>query len=319
MSNQNSSISSFSAFLLRILLPLVLLLFVAGYLFTYFFEQKIILGSPTCGAYKVHRIISELHPDEIPIFGSSRALNGFVPDSLGPTFFNYGLSGTKYDVTLFFMEQECKKKKNNPWMLINLDFESFHPGLGDVSNYLCNISDPSVRALVGNHYKPNYGIYVVKYYGQYVDFLKDYLSDRVNVTKIADKGALLEKNVLREDQFAKLVQQRERTDNSFTMDTSLLNKMVRLIDSHPDRTFVFVVSPYHKSYFNRFGNIGQADSFLAQLGRIPNVRILDFSRQVYPDSMFLNTTHLIYTGAYKFSHDLRDSLSKMMRPELLVK
>src|SRR4051812_1211544 len=106
MPEQNSSTSSFKQFLLRMLLPLIFILSGAGLLFNYFFEKVIILNSELCGVYKINRIISETHPNEIPIFGSSRAEYGLFPDSLGHDFFNYGLSATQYDVTLFFLEQE---------------------------------------------------------------------------------------------------------------------------------------------------------------------------------------------------------------------
>src|SRR6185437_1473174 len=121
MPERNLSISSFKRFLLRILLPFAGIISLAGLVFTYVFEQKIILNSQIVGAFKVNRIMKETHPDEIPIFGSSRAEGGFIPDSLGSNYFTYGLSGSKYDVTLFFLEEECKKKKNNPWILLNVD------------------------------------------------------------------------------------------------------------------------------------------------------------------------------------------------------
>ena len=112
MEKQNLYTSNFKEYLYRILLPLLLIVGCAGFIFSYFFEEKIIYKSQNGGAYKVNRILKETHPDEIPIFGSSRAEGGIIPDSLGSNYFNYGLSGSKYDVTLFFLEEECKKVKN---------------------------------------------------------------------------------------------------------------------------------------------------------------------------------------------------------------
>ena len=311
MSDQNSYTSSFKRFFLELLLPMVVFTGVAGYLFAFVFEKKIILNSENCGAYKINRIITQTSPDEVPIFGSSRAENGIFPDSLGPHFFNYGLAGTKYNVTLFFMEEECRKAKPDPWMIINFDFESFRSDIGDISNYLYNINNPSIRELIGQSYKKYYSIPFLKYYGQYETYLKFYLSKKMELTKVTGKGASLEKNILLPAQFAQLVAQRRTSDNSFHCDTALKDRMFHLIDTHPDRRFVFVLSPYHSSYFDNFSNPEVANQFLNDLKAFKNVTVIDYSHRQYPDSLFLNTSHLNCKGAFRFTGELRDTLAKL--------
>ncbi len=167
MQEQNSSISNFRQFLARILLPLILIVSATGLLFNFVFEKKVILRSDVCGAYKVNRIINETHPAEIPIFGSSRAAYGYIPDSLGHNFFNYGLAGTNYNVVLFFLAHECAKVKTTPWVILNLDLNGLSNGIGDISNYILNANDAGVRRLLGAGYKGYFRIPFVKYFGQY--------------------------------------------------------------------------------------------------------------------------------------------------------
>ena len=311
MPEQNSSISSFKQFLFKVLLPLAAMLCAGGIAFNYFFEQKVILNSEVVGAYKVNRIINENHPDEIPIFGSSRAEGGFIPDSLGSNFFNYGLSGTRYDVTLFFMEEECKKKKNTQYTILNLDLEGLQFGLGDIANYITNVGNENVRQLLGKNYRYYYNIPLIKYYGLYEHYLRDNLNNKMQLTKLSNKGAAIEKKVLTAKLFDILVSERRSTATIFATDTALWAKMTNIITTHPNRQFIFVVSPYHPSYFEKYANPEVANAFLGALRTMRNVHVLNFSKMPLPDDMFFNTSHLNYKGAAVFNHVLKDSLMRI--------
>ncbi len=307
MPEQNSSISNFKKFLFGILLPAIFTLVIAGAAFNYFFEQQVILKSQICGAYKVNRIITETHENEIPILGSSRAEGGFIPDSLGPDYFNYGLSGSKYDVTLFFLEEECKKKKNTPWIILNLDLDGLSYGLGDVSNYIPNSGYKPVKQLLGASYEPFFSIPLIRYYGRFESYFGDYLNNKIQLTKFTNKGASIEKNVLTKEQFQELVEQRKNAPTAFANDSALLHKLLHLIASHPDRKFVFVVSPYHSSFFVKYMPEGAA-YFFSHVQQFPNVHVYDFSHLPLSDDEFMNTSHLNLAGAKIFNRILRDSL-----------
>lgn len=311
MKEQNSSISSFRRFLLRILLPLVLIAGLAIVAFNYVFEQRIVLQCHAIGAYKINRIIKETHPDEIPVFGSSRAEGCFIPDSLGNNFFNYGISAIKYDVTLFFLDEECRKKKNSRLVIMNLDLDGMLREVGDVSNYLVNINYKPVRELVGSKDQVSFHIPLVKYYGRYEIFFRNYLNDKVELTRFSNKGALLQKNVFPKDQFDALVQERRNTATRFANDSTLEKKLFDIINAHPERIFLFVVAPYHSSYYERFENKATVDSFFSKLRAQKNTVVLDFGKQPLDDSMFLNTTHINYKGARVFNHILKDTLVKL--------
>jgi len=292
------------------LLPLIVILSVAGLLFNYLFERMVVFNSQISGAYKVNRMIRETHADEIPILGSSRAEGGFIPDSLGKDFFNYGLSGSKYDVTLFFLEEECKKTKSRPWIILNLDLDGLLHGLGDVGNYVPNTNYKAVKDLLGSEYQPFFNIPFIKYYGRYESYYRDYLNEKMQLTKFTNKGASIEKNVLTKKQFDELVEQRRKSSTAFVNDSGLMQKLVGLITAHPERQFLFVISPYHESFFAQYVPDGETN-FANRLQLYKNVHLLDFSNMPLPDDMFMNTSHLNLKGAIKFNRQLRDTLTVM--------
>lgn len=301
--------NQFKMFMVKIFLPLVMLLLLFLLVFTHFFEQKIILGSEICGAYKINRNINQNYPDEIPIFGSSRAQYSFIPDSLGKNFFNYGMDGVGFNVTLMMLEEECKKKKNEPLIVVNFDLEGLYSALGDLSNYLYNVSYPSVKEVLGEEYKTHYSIPVIKYYSQFEMYSKYYLNARMQLTKITNKGASLEKNILPEKKFNEMVEVRQNSVTSFANEPKLEQRLKIILEKNPNRKFAFVIPPNHPSFFESFSNMPTAHKFLAELDALSNVRVFDFSSEIYPDSMFLNTSHINYKGALIFNKKLKDSLA----------
>jgi hypothetical protein len=307
MDQQNLYTSSFKYFLIKYFIPASILIAVAAGLFTFLFERKVILGSDVNGAYKVNRIINPTPIDEIAILGSSRAEGAFVPSILGKPFFNYGLSGAQDNVILFFIKEELRKNKTTT-ILINFDPEGLDSSIGDISYYLYNASYEPVKQLLGKDYRAIYAIPVVKYYGSFEIYSKYYLNSKLQLTKVTDHGGNFEKNVLTANKFKDLVEERLNTKTVFKNDASLAAELLSLIKSHPERKFVFVLTPCHPSYFVNFGNQNELYAYLKSLQENKNVDVLDMSKMPYPDSLYINTTHLNYTGAKVFSSQLRDSL-----------
>ncbi len=87
----------------------------ADFTFTRYFT----VTCETCASNKLQRLINENHNDEIPIFGSSRAEKGYLPDSLGDNFYNYGLPNQSFDVTAFLLQFELQKNKQLVEMIRN--------------------------------------------------------------------------------------------------------------------------------------------------------------------------------------------------------
>lgn len=309
MDQPNSSTSSFKKFLLKILIPFVMVLILVGYVFNYFFVSKIILGTEISGAYKVNRALNITDSNEIPFFGSSRAEETFIPDSLVKNGFNYGIVGTQDNVILFFLKEECKKNKSTP-IVINFDLDGFDYCLGDPANYIYNSDNNAVRELLDSTYKTIYALPLLKFYGKFETLTRYYMNNNVNLTKFTNKGGSIEKNDITRNKFDELVNKRINTKWEFNNDKILLSGFLNLIHSNKKRKFVFVVAPYHESCFKSMKNYSEAENFLTYLRTIDNVLVFDFSKTIFPDSFFFDTSHLNIKGAVAFNKLLKDSLNK---------
>jgi hypothetical protein len=286
-------------------LKIVTLVIIVGFFFSFIFEQSVIFKSQIGGASKVNKILSETIEGEIPIFGSSRAQGNFVPSILDDNCFNYGIDGAQANVWLFFLEEELKKNKNTP-ILINFDLLGLIYGHGAIGNYTPNWN--STKDILVGKEELYYNIPFVRYYGQYESYLRDYINEKINLTKKTDNGGSFEKNTLVEAKFKELVKKRENTISSFDLNEELLFKFNKLINS-TSRSIVLVISPYHKSYFNKYENIEKADEYLISLSKIKNIKIIDLRNYIVEDRMFMNTTHLNYDGALVFSRKLKELLT----------
>jgi hypothetical protein len=285
---------------------------IAACLFQYWFERKIILGSESSAAYKVHRILYSDEKNEIPIIGPSTAQGGLIPGILGPNFFNYGIDGVQDDVMQFFLKEECKKTNANSHIVLVFTLSGFNYALGDINSYILDSDNPDVRDLIGKYYKPYYRIPLIKYYGLYDSYLKDFLNERMMLTKFKDRGASVEKNALVPEKFNALVEERKETIGYYRNDSSLEQKFVGLIRSHPEKSFIILIPPLHPSFFYNFKNYGDAQHYLFYLSQFPNIHVLNYSQHFYPDSCYINTTHLNYKGAVLFNNLIRDTLQKII-------
>ena len=311
MHKENSSISNFKEYFVKIVFPLVLLVGIISCVFTFLFERKIILGNESGGAYKVNRIISQTNTNEIPVFGSSRAEASFVPELLGDNYFNYGLEGTQENVLLFFIKEECRKKKNSPLMIINIDLDGVNTKSGDIANYLYNTNNEGVKELLGNRWESHFATPFIKYIGQFENYFRNYLNNRVQLTKYANKGAFIDKVVLPQKMMDELIEYRKKNQDVFLHEAALKDEFFKTINANPDRRFVFVIPPYHSCYFTNYKNPEDAKTFVDELRGIKNANVFDFSSVIYPDSLFINTTHLNYKGALRFTKELKDSLNTL--------
>jgi hypothetical protein len=307
MPEESSSISNFRWFAFKLLLPVMLISVTAILVFCYWFENKIILGNPSCGAYKINRILTSVDPNEIPIIGSSRAETSFIPELLGKDFFNYGLEGTQENVMIFFMEQECLKKERTAPIIANIDLDGVNSKSGDLLNYLYNSRDPRVKPLMPN-YESYYAFPFVKYLGQFENYFRYYLNNRTQLTKYAKDGAFIEKIVLPKAMLDQLIEYRRTHQDEFRHEEALKTKFMETIKKNGHRQFIFAIPPYHSCFFSNYRNPEDAKAFINELRNLKNVKVFDFSNVIYPDSLFINTTHLNYNGAVRFTKEFRDSL-----------
>ena len=312
MHKENSSISNFKKYVLKILFPVLLMVGIMAAVFNFLFERDIILSNENGGAYKINRIISLNDPNEIPIIGSSRAEASFIPEILGSNYFNYGLEGTQENVMLFFIKEECKKKnKKSAIIIANIDLDGINTKTGDMANYLYNSDNENVKKLMTEKYKYQYAIPFVKYTGQFENYFRNYLNNKMQLTKYSKDGAFIDKTVLPQKLIDALIEYRKTHQDVFLHEDNLKNEFFNELNSNKSRFFVFVVPPYHSCYFTNYKNPEDAKAFLDELRALSNARVFDFSGVKYPDSLFINTTHLNYNGAVRFTKEFKDSLNTL--------
>jgi len=315
MDQKNLSISSFKNFIKQIFFPFLILVILLGSIINYFFERKIVFGSENSGVYKVNRIIKENNIDEIGFFGSSRAEGTFIPDSIVKNGFNYGLSGAQDLVTCFFVKEECKKAGKNTPIVISFDLDGLNNPIGDKSNYIYNSEYPPVKELLGSNYNNIFKIPFVKYAGYFEMYTKYYINDKLNLTRYTSKGASIERIETSKDFFNELINRELKSERVFFNEPKLVEEFLELFKSNPHRKFIFVIAPYHKSFFNGYSNIQDVENYLESLKKNPNVAVLDFSKIDFPDEYFFDTRHLNLTGAFEFNRILKDSLKNFIQED----
>ena len=85
--------------------------------------------------------------------------------------------------------------------------------------------------------------------------------------------------------------------------------LLQMIKLNPERKFVFVVSPYHKSAKRTVDNFGEMLKYFNDLDtQFENVVFIYFDTDNYTDDLWKDTVHLNIFGAKKFSGELRREL-----------
>lgn len=302
----NLSTSSFKRFGLRFLLPvggtLAVLLLAADWLIT----KQVVQQYHSMGAYKTHRLFSELHPDEIPVFGSSRASGSYVPELIHPQCFNYGIENTQFRLASIFLEEELRKNKETP-IIVNFDYEFFRKRAGNIAHFIPNLHHDSIRSYVDTNYRMFYSIPGLRYYGIHDDYAKSWLAEHSDKNHLSRGGFFL-KAPTDPAAFAQMADKRRRTSNGWDAPANLVKRWEKLLNSTKRPIFI-VVAPYHESCFERFNNMEAAQKYLARMDALPHVTVLDYGQVDYPDAYFMNTTHLNYEGAQVFSKELSNAIN----------
>ena len=300
----NSSTSSskeLKRFALRFLLPVSLVLAGLCLLADWLVTEFVVFKNESSGAYKVHRMFEELHPEEIPVLGSSRAAGSYVPEHIHPQCFNYGIEKTQYGLTSILLAEELKKDKTTP-IIINFDYNFFTDWFGNIAHFIPNLDQAPIRQYVDSNYRAFYDLPALRYYGVYDDYYKTWLGERSSKTH-SSRGGFFVKETLAAADIAK----RKKTRSGWAIKPQQDADWKALMES-TKRPIIIVVAPYHDSYFERFTNLPEGQSYLAELNALPNVSVLDMGRVNYDDDHFMNTTHLNYRGAEAFSTALGEKL-----------
>lgn len=276
--------------------------------------KALIVSVEISGASKVNRIIHDDDPNEVPVFGSSRAQTSYVPALFSADCFNYGIDGIGFRAVEFFLTTELEKTRRTP-IIVNLDYEWWHTRIGDISNYVPNANAREVRALLGDEFTFQYRIPLIRYYGRFEAYAGYYLNERMSLTKVTDRGGQFLVAPLTAAKFNQLVEERLKAPYTFSVDAAMDARFRALLASHPERQFVVAVAPYHSSYLRALTNRDAAKRYVGSLKAYANVAVVDRSDADYPDALFMNTSHLNYAGAQRFTGELREQLGALLNQE----
>lgn len=305
----SSSTSNFKQALLRLILPvgggIVLLCFVVDRLFL----TQVIYKNSTAGSYKTHRLFHETHPEEIPIFGSSRASGSYVSELIDPNCYNYGIEKTQYVLARIFLEEELKKDKTTP-IIINWDYEFFREYKGNIAHFIPSADEPAIAEYIGEDMRWFYHYPAVRFFSVYDDYVKSYIGERSGSSRISNGGFFVTFSPT-PAQFERLIEVRRKTVFVWDDPAEKEAEWEKLLTS-TKRPIFLVIAPYHSCYFENFGNMEGAQAYLAKLDAFPNVTVLDFGKMEFPNSAYQNTSHLNYDGAVKFSTALGQRLKESM-------
>jgi hypothetical protein len=309
----NSSLEQFVRFLLTYLLPGFSFLVFFLYVFDQAFTEFILFKTEGPGYNKIYRLINNENED-IPIFGASRARTSYVPDTTGISVFNYGLDDASFLTTHAFLNIELKKKKKSPIILDVVYWDWFN--IGDPADYIPFSQNEHIKQMLrdAGEYKMIFSIPGLRYYGYYPHYIRLYFnqvfrSDQkvINGYVFENKDTDFDSKIFNEALDKRLNKSQnlgidERRSGSY--DQRQKDMLIEHIRNHPERHFFLIISPFHRSFFKTKPDIKKGELFFKYASTFPNVTFLNLAKSDYPDSLFLNTTHLNHQGAVRFSKNV---------------
>lgn len=303
--------SSSRAFLVAVA---AVLAFAGAALLADFVLARSIARSGALEAGRLIRLAEGRDPHEIPIFGASKAEANYMPEALGPRFYNYGLASASPDVANFLIGLELQKPSRAP-IVVDL-FQGTFAEVGDPRNYLLLGNRPGTRELLerAGVWRWYYAVPGLRFYGSWDWYVKGLLTDRIALTKRVERGYVhhLDEAPWNAARFARDVEKRLKMPLDWKLDQRQSEDFLALARRAPERNFIVVLSPLHRSFLAHGRGEGQFRRDLAALiAAAPNLRLIDMTRAPYPDPYFLNTGHLNERGARAFSTDLRRELIRL--------
>ena len=328
----------------------LLILSVIVLVFDWVFSNHIIFAKEYSNQNKVRRLITELHVDEIPVFGSSKARSAFVPDSLSPQVFNYGMEMSNFDVMELLLAVELEKPKTTP-IIIEFNHRTFvHEPVQtiNISTFVPNLDHQVVRDFVKKYdrLELKHKVPGFRYFGSYFYYLRYYLKEDLGNRKIISRGgnftdltpskdifanfvdARVKKVELRDELDAKASDVKQAISVEERRMLAYLNGYLRyeayperlalfdsLVTAHPERQFMMVYTPQHWSERLGLTNFNEIEQLFARWEETHhNLKTFDFSELPLEDDCFKNSTHLNLKGARTFSEAFAREAKAYLRP-----
>ncbi len=305
--------------------------------FDWVFSNFILFEKEYSNQNKVQRLLTQEHPLEIPVFGSSKARSAFIPDSLGPTVFNYGMEMSNFDVMELLLEVELNKKKNTP-IVIEFNHRTFvhkPEHTINIATFIPNLGDQRVRSFMQryNRLEWKHELPGFRYFGSYFYYLRYYMKEHAGNRKIISKGGNFTDLIPKKDVFQNFVNSRVQKVNKmheltrrvndirltvsdeerhilkylneyllYEEHTDRLALFDSLVSAHPERQFLVVYTPLHWSERLGIENFHEIEMLFSRWKKEHhNLTVYNYSDLDLPDVCFKNTTHLNLKGARAFS------------------
>ncbi len=312
--------------------------------FDYVFTKHIIFAREYSNQVKFRRLLTQNDPNEIPIFGSSKARASFIPDSISPHAFNYGMEKTNYDVIEMLLDIEMNKKRNTPIIIeFNHHFFLHKPKHTiNMSTYVPNLDLKVTRDFLEKHDRMDmqYRIPGFRYFGNYFMYLRYYFKKSAGNKKIISRGGNFVDLVPSKKIFSNLVNNWYRKNNDykdlkkrygnveevfspgdeqrlkqlkefllFQNDTSRIRKFEAQLAKANDRPIYLVYTPTHKCERMGIENYEEMIALFDSWHRkFNNVHVINLIDMPLADKYFKNSTHLNLDGARLFCHELNKHL-----------
>lgn len=272
---------------------------------------------PNSTSNKIQRLFNETHDTEIPIYGSSRAEKAYYCDSLGSNFYNYGMPSASFNVIELLLKPELQKHKTTP-IIIDVHHDFFqHDAYDDINiaTYIPFINtDDTIKDFLkaNNRYKNYQQIPGMRYFGFYTEYLRPVIeSQNKSENTLYLKGGVYDTKLSSTKFLQKRISLRESKKLHFEIDPEANKRLLEMIENHPERKFVFVVSPYHSSAKKTITNFEEMLTYFNYLEKeFKNVVFIYIDSAGYNDELWKDTIHLNILGAKKFSSALRIELQK---------
>ena len=279
-----------------------------------FLLTNAIRDSQALAAGRIARLRDVRDPNEIPIFGSSKAEADYVPSVLGKGFYNYGLASTGLNVTNWLLETELRRPSRQPIVIDLVQWTVVE--FGDVRNYLPISQDKDVRDFLkrAGLWRWYYAVPGLRYFNSWDWYVKGLITDRIVLTKRYDRGfnVNLDEAPWSRADFQEKVAARLALNYGLGVDPLEKRRLLGLVRGAPNRQFVVVLAPLHKSFFaHNDGGISLREDLRDMRRGLPNLHIIDMTHANFPDRYFLDTAHLNQRGSRVFSMQLRDELRRL--------
>ena len=261
---------------------------------------------------KMERLFGEVKTERVAIFGSSRASSHYIPEFIDNDAYNYGLSGSAMNETLFLIRQRLKHFKEGI-IIINLDPSSFNKGWDDIKQcpfrgeYRLVGLRPSVfSCLPKGVVSLDDVIPGVRFWGE----LRPKLARDKNVPIEHIQGAQVVDEVLEECVWE------ERCAHASAFEFQIGPEVQPVLDelyriASPGVRFVWVASPLAPCYDTKAKGLDGMLEFMKRQAEYSTVSYLTFLNTLprYDRLECKDPYHLNKAGAIRFSKELREHLS----------